>query len=408
MLLAENLNIKDFSYTLPLERIAQFPLKERDDSKLLVFKDNKISENIFKNISKYLPENSLMIFNDTKVIQARIFLKKPSGAKIEIFCLEPQDEYNIAFEKKGNCKWKCFIGNASKWKTGLLFNKIKHDNKEICLSANQLYCEKDFFIVEFCWQPENLSFAEIIDMFGQTPLPPYIKRFSDDTDKNKYQTIYAKEKGSVAAPTAGLHFTKNVIEEIKKKKINFSNITLHVGAGTFKPVKSSIENHKMHTEFFFISKEFLITLINNKYKNIISVGTTTLRTLESLYFMGVKLKVDKDFRDNEILFLEQWEAYQDNYNIGISFEESLNYLLEYLKNKNKTILSARTSLIIIPGYKFKTANYLITNFHMPQSTLLLLVAAFIGDKWENVYIYALKNNFRFLSYGDSCVFQRFF
>ncbi|MDD5569537.1 MAG: S-adenosylmethionine:tRNA ribosyltransferase-isomerase [Bacteroidales bacterium] len=407
MLLTENLNIKDFSYPLPPERIAQFPLKERDNSKLLVFKEGKICDDIFKNLSSHLPGDSLMIFNDTKVIQARIFFKKPSGAKIEIFCLEPLDEYNIAFEKKGSCKWKCFIGNASKWKTGLLFNKIIYINKEVCLSVNQLCCEKDFFVVEFCWQPENFSFAEVIDMFGQTPLPPYIKRLSDYSDKNKYQTIYAREKGSVAAPTAGLHFTENVLEELKKKKTDFEYVTLHVGAGTFLPVKDSIENHKMHTEFFSVSSETLKNLIYNKHENIISVGTTTLRTLESLYLMGVKLKVDKDFQKKEILFLDQWEAYQNNFNIDISFQESLNYLLDYLKKKNKTLLSAQTSLIIIPGYKFKTANYLITNFHMPQSTLLLLVAAFIGEKWKNAYNYALKNNFRFLSFGDSCVFQRF-
>ena len=402
----EGLNIKDYSYNLPQNKIAQFPLENRDNSKLLYSENGEIKQTIFKNISSLLPSDSLILFNETKVIHARLFFKKETGAKIEIFCLEPVDEYQIAFQTKKCCKWKCLIGNASKWKTGILINKLIHENSEITLSANLILSEKDSFIVEFSWTPDHLAFSDIIEIFGEIPLPPYIERNVENDDLDRYQTIYAKTNGSVATPTAGLHFTENVLDSFKNKKIEIANVTLHVGAGTFKPIKENeIAKHLMHTESFYVEFSTLENLINKKYTNIISVGTTTIRTLESVYWLGVKLKLkNKEIENN--LVVNQWDPYSDELNCNISLEESINTILNYLKSKGIKVLSGQTSLMIVPGYKFRTSDYLITNFHMPNSTLLLLIAAFYGNDWKNLYNFALQNDFRFLSYGDSCLLQR--
>lgn len=394
----KEIKIKDYLYNLPDEKIAQYPLKERDSSKLLFYNKNKIVESVFNRIDEFIPSDSLVILNNTKVIPARLFFHKDTGAKIEIFCLEPASnvlDFQLEFQKKESSVWKCFVGNASKWKSGNVKSSFSYRGKEIEITADIKEKISDEYIIEFNWTEKNLTFGEILDIYGKTPLPPYIKRESEESDKNKYQTVYARIDGSVAAPTAGLHFTQEVFEKLKSKNCILDYVTLNVGAGTFKPVKSgTIGEHKMHSESFFVTKDLLKKILLNRNKKIVAVGTTAVRTLESVYWFGVKLlkKESCDF------FIEQWYPYG---NIEITPEESLNEVLNFLDKNNLNKIYGNTELMIAPGYNFKFVDLLVTNFHLPGSTLLLLIAAFIGDDWKKVYDYALKNNFRFLSYGDS-------
>lgn len=398
----KELAISDYTYVLPDEKIAAFPLANRDTSKLLVYKENIIREDSYQNITSYLPENSLLIFNNTKVIQARILFQKPTGGVIEIFCLEPYEainEYSTIMGKKERVRWKCMIGGASKWKEGPLVKNLS--GKQLELKARLVEKLPDAYVVEFEWQPAQLSFAEVIAEMGNIPLPPYIKRKPEDADKERYQTIYAAFNGSVAAPTAGLHFTEQVFSSFKPKNISSVFVTLHVGAGTFKPVKAGkMEQHEMHAEWMDVSADTIINLIENIDNNITAVGTTSLRTIESLYWMGVKslLFPATTF---EALEIHQWDVYEEplaatNY----SSKDSLLALLNWMEKNNCERIIAKTQILIAPGYHFKIAKAIITNFHQPQSTLLLLVAAAIGNDWRKIYDYALANDFRFLSYGD--------
>ena len=408
----KQLQIKDFDYNLPDEKIAKHPLAKRDASKLLIYKSGEINTDNFIHLANYLPESSLIIFNNTKVVEARLLFKKTTGTTIEIFCLEPADDYadiTTAMLQHKKVLWKCLIGNAKKWKDEILVKKILHNGKEIELSVKKISRQGENFIIEFSWNDEQLSFAEILHTGGVIPLPPYMHRDADDEDKNRYQTVYAKHDGSVAAPTAGLHFTGNVFERLSAKNIQRDFVTLHVGAGTFKPVKTeTIEAHEMHSEFFEVSVELIEKLINASNQNIIAVGTTSLRTLESLYWMGVKISQQSTVNGQQNITIDditihQWDVYELN-DENISFEDALHALLEWMKANNLNKLIAKTQIIIAPPYKLKVADILITNFHQPKSTLLLLVAAVIGNDWKKVYDYALNNNFRFLSYGDSCLF----
>jgi len=397
----EKIKIDDYYYDLPNEKIAKYPLNKRNGSKLLVYKNFKICEDIFKNISNHLPENSLLVFNNTKVIQARIIFKKETGAKIEIFCLEPinPSEYNLAFQTNNKVIWKCIVGNLKKWKQGSLYKLISVGNKKIKLEVKLINNNSNTQEIEFNWSNKEYTFGDIIQLFGLTPIPPYLNRNSEDIDKERYQTVYSKIQGSVAAPTAGLHFTDKIINNIKNNEKKTEEITLHVGAGTFKPVKAkTINKHEMHTEYFSVNRKTLENIINHKGK-IIAVGTTSMRTIESLYWIGIKLA----FKKPE-LYIKQWDPYKlEN---KISVKESFKTIIEYLYKNNLEELHSKTQMIIIPGYKFKLVNGLITNYHMPKSTLLMLVAAFIGEDWKKVYKYALNNNFRFLSYGDSSLLMK--
>ncbi len=393
-----NIHIDDYDYILPEEKIAKYPLSERDKSKLLIYKDKSISEKKFNTIKDILSKKDLVVFNTTKVIQARLIFHKKTGAEIEIFCLEPQapSDYEQIFQTTESCQWKCTVGNLKKWKSDILEAEYTIENKTLRLTAEKIKSDNASQIIEFKWNNKSLSFADILEQTGKTPIPPYLKRESEESDKNRYQTVYSKQKGSVAAPTAGLHFTNNLIEKLHDKGIKTSELTLHVGAGTFKPVKSeTIEAHEMHTEHFIVTKNLIFDLISG-INQIVSVGTTSLRTLESLYWLGVKLHIKKTNRN---LHISQWEVYE--LPSDLSAEESLKEILQYMQINKTEYIEATTQIMIVPGYQFKLVNKLITNFHQPKSTLLLLIAAFIGNDWKKVYDYALKNNFRFLSYGDS-------
>lgn len=407
MINPRTLSIKDYTYSLPEECIAKYPLAERDASRLLIYKNGKIEESIYRNIAEYIPAESLLVFNNTKVVEARLLFQKPSGGVIEIFCLEPHEQYadvTKAMMQPGKVLWKCLVGGASKWKNGqLLEKKIQSPAGQIILTATYIEKKTDCFIIELSWQPSSLSFAEILHYAGAIPLPPYIKRTAELSDNERYQTIYAEPEGSVAAPTAGLHFTNQIFEELKKKKINTAFVTLHVGAGTFKPVKAdSMNEHEMHAEFIEVSRSFIEQLINNINGTIIATGTTSLRTIESLYWLGVKMTIGNWLfaisNLDSVIELNQWEAYELHQEI--SAKEALQSLLSWMDENKSERLIAKTKIIIAPGYKPRIAKALITNFHQPQSTLLLLVSALIGDDWRKVYEYALQNNFRFLSYGD--------
>ena len=409
-----NISIQDYTYSLPEEKIAKYPLAKRDDSKLLVFNKGKITEDIYKNIANQLPEDSLLIFNNTKVVEARLLFQKSTGGVIEIFCLEPHEQYadiTTAMLQKEKVLWNCLVGGASKWKSGQVLEKrTQLDGKEIILSANYIEKRTGSFIIELSWTPTHLSFAEVLHFAGAIPLPPYIKREVEEADHERYQTVYAEFDGSVAAPTAGLHFTDSIFESLKKKNIQKDFVTLHVGAGTFKPVKSeTMEEHDMHAEWIDVSKETIQNILNNLDKDIIAVGTTSLRTIESLYWMGVKKTIvyrrqsTEDSEDS--LFLSQWEAYELA-NEEIPLKVALQSLLNWMNENKMERLVTKTQILIAPGYDFKIIKGLITNFHQPQSTLLLLVAALIGEDWKNVYNYALQNDFRFLSYGDGSLLWR--
>jgi S-adenosylmethionine:tRNA ribosyltransferase-isomerase len=398
-----NLSIEDFTYLLPEDRIAKYPLPRRDASKLLIYEHGRITEDVYRNLDQHLPANSLVIFNDTKVIEARILFQKSTGGVVEIFCLEPHEQYadiTTGMMQKSKVLWQCMIGGASKWKHGqVLEKKIRTQNKEIFLFAKYVEKKPDSFVIEFSWSDGSMSFAEVLHSAGAIPLPPYIKREVENSDAERYQTIYAHNQGSVAAPTAGLHFTDDLMKKLQTKKIQSEFITLHVGAGTFKPVKSrTLEEHEMHSEFISISKRAIENILNNLPGDIIAVGTTSLRTIESLYWLGLKIKAGE--RDN--LMISQWEPYELRHD-SITVAEALEIVLGHLHKTNRNDLGVKTQIIIAPPYKTRIATALITNFHQPQSTLLLLVAALVGTDWKKIYAYALENDFRFLSYGDGCL-----
>ncbi len=402
------LSMKNYQYDLPEERIAKFPLAERDGSKILFYDKGHISEDFFKNIADHIPANALLVFNDSKVLNARLLFQKSTGGTIEVFCLEQKDDHpdiNLALQQKEKISWHCLVGGASKWKRGQILTKeIDDDGKKITLHAAYAGQTGEDFIVDFSWSPADLSFSEILQLAGAIPLPPYFKRDPERSDQDRYQTIYAATPGSVAAPTAGLHFTPELLSSLAKKNILTEYITLHVGAGTFKPVTaSSAMDHVMHAEWIDISITALENILDKLKQNIVAVGTTSLRTLESLYWLGVKtLKEEKDIFSAGV---SQWEAYQVT-DKNITARESLSALRTHLIKNNMKRLLVKTRLMIIPGYPFKIANGLITNFHLPQSSLLLLVAAFTGGDWRPIYDYALKNDFRFLSYGDGSLLWR--
>lgn len=399
------LRINDYTYSLPDERIAHYPLPERDSSKLLVYKGGDISENTFNQIAGHLPEGAMLVFNDTRVIQARILFIGEKDT-IEIFCLEPVEPspvIEVAMGAKGHTIWKCLIGNNKKWKDLPQQAVYYEGGQAIKLTAEKLRKEDDVFIVKFSWEPADLAFSRVLEISGLTPLPPYIKRNAEDSDKERYQTVYARAHGSVAAPTAGLHFTQNVLDSIAAKNITSSYVSLHVGAGTFRPVKTEfLKDHEMHAEQIHVTKQFIEQLLAQMgHGPVIAVGTTSLRTLESLYWMGIKLRHADGLVPD--LMVEQWEPYDINPGVLIEPKKAIESVLAYMKQNKLNDIIAKTALLIVPGYSFKLAGGIITNFHQPQSTLLLLIAALIGPDWKKVYNYALDNNFRFLSYGDSCL-----
>lgn len=398
----KDISILDYSYDLPNERIAKYPLEERDQSKLLIYKNKSITEDVYFNLGEHLPENSFLVFNQTKVVEARLLFQKPTGGVIEIFCLEPHEQYpdiTTAMLQKQKVWWKCMIGGASKWKHGMVLLK---QVEEMIVEASILDRNSEAFVIELKWDNPRLSFAEVLNKAGAIPLPPYLHRKAEESDKERYQTIYAKEEGSVAAPTAGLHFTERLFKKLKHKNITSSFVTLHVGAGTFKPVKAEkMEDHEMHAEFIDVGLEFIEKITSTLDQPIVCVGTTSLRTVESLYWIGVKIRNKKHEIRNEEVFVQQWDPYHTETNI--TAKDALQSLVDWMKEENMQRLITKTQIIIAPGYELKVANGLITNFHQPQSTLLLLVAAIVGGDWRKIYEYAMKNNFRFLSYGDGCL-----
>ena len=401
----QDLSINDFTYALPDERIAKYPLSQRDQSKLLIYQNNQIQEDRYSNLAAYLPADSLLIFNNTKVVEARLLFEKTNGGKIEIFCLEPHEQYadiTSAMLQKGKVWWKCLVGGAKKWKEGSLISRISNKIFNITLTAQKIEQLSDSYVIELSWDKADLSFAEVLHIAGLIPLPPYLNRSPEEADKERYQTIYAKHDGSVAAPTAGLHFTPQLFESLQQKKIQHDFVTLHVGAGTFKPVKAAtMQEHEMHAEFIDVSKSLIENIIAHLHQNIIPVGTTSLRTIESLYWLGVKTKIDPSI-SSYALHITQWEPYELAEH-AITAQEALEYLLQWLEQNTLERLITKTQIIIAPGYRFRIIKALITNFHQPQSTLLLLVAAITGNEWRSIYGYALENDFRFLSYGDGCL-----
>lgn len=396
-----NIAIADFTYDLPDNRIALHPLPRRDASKLLIYQKGRISEDVYSNIADYIPSNSLLVFNNTKVINARIRFQKSTGSVIEIFCLEPYElvsEYSTVMNLHGKVRWKCFVGGMAKWKSGLLEKEITIGTTRLQVHAELIEKITDAYVIEISWTPERYTFSEIIEAAGDIPLPPYIKRNTDVEDTDRYQTIYAKHDGSVAAPTAGLHFTENIFSALHAKNIATTNITLHVGAGTFKPVKAAtMEGHEMHAEWIDVSLK-TIEQIQKHAGDIVAVGTTSARTLETLYWLGVKCMHHPNFQKLE---LKQWDVYdKEMQNTNISTEEALNAFVKWLKKNEQPHIFTQTQLMIVPGYRFRIIQGLITNFHQPQSTLLLLVAAATNNNWKHIYEYALTHEFRFLSYGD--------
>lgn len=394
-----NIQIDNFDYELPDDRIAKYPLAERDSSKLLVYKKGEIIDEQFSSIPDYLPQDSLMVFNNTKVIQARLQFQKETGAKIEIFCLEPFSpaDYLMSFQQTEHCSWLCLVGNSKKWKEGKLIQEINIGGKNVTLSAERLERVGDSSEIRFSWNDSSITFADILDAVGELPIPPYLNRKTEESDINTYQTVYSKIIGSVAAPTAGLHFTPKVLANIESKGIVRAEVTLHVGAGTFKPVQASeIGGHDMHSELISVKKETIELLLAQKTKKVVAVGTTSVRTLESLYYLGVLLGNDL----NAELFVPQWLPYENE--VNLTMEESLINILHYLNVNQLDVLVAHTAIMIAPSYQYKIVNAIVTNFHQPKSTLLLLVSAFTkADNWKHIYNHALENGYRFLSYGDS-------
>lgn len=397
------IDLNQYEYKLPEERMAQFPLPDRSSSKLLIYKNGNISENKFSNVCDYIANDSFLIFNNTKVINARMFFKKATGAKIEIFCLEPAGMgVEKAFARTDECEWNCMVGNASKWRDEILAKEFTFEGKKGILFAKKTGNTDDGFVIKFYWDG-GYSFSDVMHDAGSTPLPPYIKRYAEDSDSERYQTVFAEVEGSVAAPTAGLHFTEDILTKLKDRNITYDFLTLNVGAGTFKPMKAdNVYEHKMHKESFSVKKGFLQKLLESIDKNKVAVGTTSVRTLESLYWLGVL--PDKIVKDN--FNLEQWEVYDYMDKELTDTETAISNLISYVEKNNMNVIEGTTSLMIVPGYKFKFVDIIITNFHLPSSTLLLLVSAYLGEDWKRVYDYALKNDFRFLSYGDSSILIR--
>ncbi len=398
----KNIRIDDYDYPLPQERIARFPLEKRDSSKLLVYRRGGISSSVFSRLADFLPEKSLMVVNNTRVIQARIHFRKASGALIEVFLLEPAvpADYENMFQSRGRCSWHCLVGNMKKWKEGRLEREVVSGGKRFTLSASRAGGDGTSQTVEFAWDGTVTDFAGVIDLAGELPIPPYLGREARESDKTTYQTVYSKIKGSVAAPTAGLHFTPGVLEKVREAGIELREITLHVGAGTFKPVKSeAISGHEMHSEHFAVRRETIERLLAHGARAT-AVGTTTVRTLESLYFTGLKIRKNPDV-GQEDLHVSQWEPYEGESSVAAA--EALEEILSWMDRRGLETLSSSTSVIIVPGYKYRIVDTLVTNFHQPRSTLLLLVSAFLSGDWRRVYDYALENGFRFLSYGDACL-----
>ncbi len=400
----KDLSITDFTYPLPQEKIALYPVHPRDSSKLLIYDKQAISEDIYRNLDRHLPQHAVLVFNDTRVIKSRIHFPKKTGALIEIFCLEPYGDftdYETQFQRTGTALWKCMIGKAGKWKEKQLSKSLIIAGRDVALTAELVKKLPDAYVVRLSWLPKEITFGEVIQAAGATPLPPYIKRKLSKQDEKDYQTIYSINRGSVAAPTAGLHFTDEMMAGFYKKAIPALFTTLHVGAGTFKPVKSgTMEGHVMHSERMNISLDFLQDLFQKLDGKIISVGTTATRTLESIYWMGNKILNGKKIREEE-LRVSQWEAYDEQK--CHSARDAVAALIEWIRQSAQTHLMIETGIIIAPGYDFKIVKGLISNFHQPRSTLLLLVAALVGESWEEIYDYALTHDFRFLSYGDGCL-----
>jgi len=397
-----HIHIADFNYPLPDERIAKFPVLHRDSSKLLVYRHGDIAEDRFFNITKHLPTDSLMVFNNTRVIQARLHFHKPTGAQIEIFLLDPAEpsDYEQVFRTTSQCMWRCLVGNLKKWKGGTLTAPFNYKGQTVTMRAMLDDSPSADPIVRFEWDNSSLSFAEILDIAGELPIPPYLNRATEESDKQTYQTVYSKIKGSVAAPTAGLHFTNRELEELSAHGIEREEVTLHVGAGTFKPVKTAtIGNHSMHTEFFSVRRTMLERLLHYDAKAI-AVGTTSVRTLESLYYIGSKLQRQPRLDESE-LGVQQWEPYDENTAECITPRQAIENILRYMERHAIDTLHSGTQIMIAPGYDYKIVKALVTNFHQPQSTLLLLVSAFVHGDWRRIYDYALEHDFRFLSYGDS-------
>ncbi|WP_162427495.1 S-adenosylmethionine:tRNA ribosyltransferase-isomerase [Pontibacter pudoricolor] len=396
----KKLAIKDFVYELPDDRIARFPLPERDQSKLLYYKNGTIADYRFTDLPELLPADTLLVFNDTKVVQARLLFQKETGGIVEIFCLEPVKPYTevqLAMQQTESCTWKCLVGNNKRWKNGKLYLHFEGGT----ITAEREAQQDGHFLINFAWEPANLTFAEVLERCGKLPLPPYLNRDLTPDDRTRYQTIYANQEGAVAAPTAGLHFTDKVMATIKSKGITTAYLTLHVGAGTFKPVKADVmEAHEMHAEQLYLTKYFIVQLLEQVAHNkpVIPVGTTSMRSLESLYWLGVKVHQQPVLPQNQ-LHITQWFAYET---IDLPTPTiALTALLNYMANYKTDHLHASTQIIIAPGYSFRICSGLVTNFHQPESTLLLLVSALIGENWRKVYQHAMDNNYRFLSYGDS-------
>ena len=397
----KHISIEEYDYPLPDDRIAKYPLAERDASKLLVLKDNEIKESQFKHVGDHLPKDTLLVFNETKVIRARLQFRKATGSRIEVFCLEPENDYQVAFSASSPVSWKCLIGNAKRWKEGPLTMALTVGGKPVTLNATRLSQNDQYAEIEFSWTPSDLPFASVLEAAGEIPLPPYLHRDAEPADRDRYQTVFARYDGSVAAPTAGLHFTQPLIAALREKGFRFDEVTLHVGAGTFKPVSTeTIGEHAMHSETIVVRKSLIQNLMEQFGKPIVPVGTTSTRTLESLYWIGMMLK--EQGMDLRPLHVEQWYPYEEH--APLSAPEALQLIVDYLDMHGLTRLEASTALMIAPSYKMRIITGLITNFHQPKSTLLLLVSALIGERWKDCYRFALDHGFRFLSYGDSCLF----
>lgn len=396
-----NISIEEYDYPLPDERIAKYPLSERDASKLLVLKDDVMQASQFKHVGQYLPKDALLVFNETRVIRARLQFQKETGTHVEVFCLEPDDDYQVAFSSVSPVRWKCLVGNSKRWREGLLRMSLEVNGVKVTLNAERIEKNDQYSEVEFSWTPSDMPFASILEAAGEIPLPPYLHRDAEVEDRDRYQTVFARYDGSVAAPTAGLHFTQPLIAELRDSGFCFDEVTLHVGAGTFRPVSTdTIGEHAMHSETIIVRRSLVENLMSHVGKSVIPVGTTSTRTLESLYWIGMMLK--EQGMELRNLHVEQWYPYESHEELSAS--AALQLILDYLDLHQMARLEASTALMIAPSYRMRVITGLITNFHQPKSTLLLLVSALIGERWKDCYKYALDNGFRFLSYGDSCLF----
>ncbi|MGD9928414.1 MAG: S-adenosylmethionine:tRNA ribosyltransferase-isomerase [Mangrovibacterium sp.] len=400
-----DLSAQALDYPLPDERIARYPLPQRDQSKLLVWQNGQLTDSEFRSLAAFLPEKSLLVFNNTKVIRARLHFQKATGAHIEIFCLDPVEpaDYQLAFQQTRSCTWNCMVGNLKKWKDEILVKELTVAGKTIRFQAEKTAQENGSVKVRFSWDEPTTDFASLIEAAGILPIPPYLNRETEDSDLERYQTIYSKIKGSVAAPTAGLHFTDTVFKSLEKKQIDCDEVTLHVGAGTFKPVKSeTIAEHEMHAEQILVRRSLVEKILSHPGK-LIAVGTTSIRTLESLYWLGVCLNEQPELHP-EKLAVGQWQPYYSNTTLNKT--EALQSILAYMQKHKLQAIGASTKIIIVPGYRFRLVEGMITNFHQPQSTLLLLISAFVGNDWKRIYEHALAHDYRFLSYGDSNLYLK--